>query len=834
MLFKRCFLMMIMSCFTMSLFASSYYFSSSKGNDANTNLQAQNKNSPWKSLQKLNDVIIDLKPGDSVLFKRGDIFYGQIIISSNNINSIVFDVYDEGKNPVISGFTNITKLNAAVNGIIQTDCAACSSDLKMVLINGMQQPPGRYPNGDASNGGYFNFESFVGNTSITDNQLNDSINWKDGQIVIRKTRWVLDRNLITQQNGHTIIYESQSGYSSSAGYGYFIQNHIKTLDKFGEWCVDETNKKLSVYSGNAGIQNIKVSSIDTLIYLNHTSNIVFNNIHFEGANSNCFEINNSQNIKLNSCSISYSGKNAINAANTMHLKVIKTSILYTNNNAINADCNYSLFQNDTIKYTGVFAGLGDGDAGSYEGVLLTGNNISFDKNIIDSTGYIPITFRGDSITITNNFIKDFTFIKDDGGGIYTWNNASDAVEHFGGIVKGNIILNGTGAPYGTNDKTYLPSNGIYIDDNAGNLQVSNNTVAHCAQYGIFMHNAHNCDIINNTVFDNATQLAMIHDNIAADKTVINNIIKQNIFFSKYQDQTVAIFKSLNNDIKNFGNFDTNFYCRPYNSQLIINSSYADKNGNNINKLLNLDGWKTLYQQDIHSNIAPVSLLNYTINNFVGNNKYPNGNFDKNIDGLYCYSAQNNCIAKWNNSNMEDDGALQISFSPSSANTNYGSVIIGIGPVQANKNYILRFNTSGFTKYSAPQIYLRQSQSPYKDLSARKLISGTIKSNPNEILLTAQNSANDASLVIDINDQANPVYLDNIQITQADISKTAKSDSLLFIYNADKKPEFFLLHNIYIDTYGKTHQDSITLEPFTSAILIKQSRNKSIVYNIKSP
>jgi hypothetical protein len=52
-----------------------YYFSSSTGNDANTGTSSA---SPWKTLSKLNSLMIvgnvTFQPGDSIFFKRGDVF----------------------------------------------------------------------------------------------------------------------------------------------------------------------------------------------------------------------------------------------------------------------------------------------------------------------------------------------------------------------------------------------------------------------------------------------------------------------------------------------------------------------------------------------------------------------------------------------------------------------------------------------------------------------------------------------------------------------------------------------------------------------------------------
>lgn len=58
--------------------ANNYYFSSSEGNDWRPAIEAQNPATPWKSLNKLDSIFSILQPGDSVLFKRGDVFYGSV------------------------------------------------------------------------------------------------------------------------------------------------------------------------------------------------------------------------------------------------------------------------------------------------------------------------------------------------------------------------------------------------------------------------------------------------------------------------------------------------------------------------------------------------------------------------------------------------------------------------------------------------------------------------------------------------------------------------------------------------------------------------------------
>src|SRR5690349_12751793 len=86
--------------------ATNYYFSSSQGDDSHTSTQAQHPSTPWKSIDKLNSFLSNIKPVDHILFKCGDTFYGAISTSKSGTASspIVFSSYGSGGNPVIAGF----------------------------------------------------------------------------------------------------------------------------------------------------------------------------------------------------------------------------------------------------------------------------------------------------------------------------------------------------------------------------------------------------------------------------------------------------------------------------------------------------------------------------------------------------------------------------------------------------------------------------------------------------------------------------------------------------------------------------------------------------------
>lgn len=93
--------MMLFSSFTCAK-AANYYFSSSAGDDSRMPMQAQHPATPWKTIKKLNSYFHDLKPGDSIFFRRGDVFIGQLTINKSGVSGapIVISTYGAGKVPV--------------------------------------------------------------------------------------------------------------------------------------------------------------------------------------------------------------------------------------------------------------------------------------------------------------------------------------------------------------------------------------------------------------------------------------------------------------------------------------------------------------------------------------------------------------------------------------------------------------------------------------------------------------------------------------------------------------------------------------------------------------
>lgn len=567
--------------------ASNYYFSTVGGDDFRTPLQAQNPATPWRSLGKLSSFSGNLRPGDSLLLKRGQIFYGSIAInkSGTRASPIVISAYGAGAKPVVTGFLSL-EWQPLKNSIFESQ-ELPATYINLLTINGVLTGMGRYPDD-----GYLTFESHNGTSSITDEQLTATPGWTGAEMVLRTRRWILDRDVITAHSGNTLSYTPSSKYEPRDKYGYFIQNSPLTLNRQGEWYYDPSTKKVSLYSTSAPT-NVKVAIIDKLIKFSNSSYIVVDNLKIEGAATNAVAVSQGSRISLTNCDIAFSGETGIKVANHAYFTMERCTLSNSLNNGIDlgTGSHYAVIRNSLIQNTAVLPG--SGGSGDHKGIAIftKSSNTTIENNKITNSGYSAIYFGSDSVAVKNNLIDTFCTVKDDGAGIYSYIGASPPRK--GSSVTGNIVMNGIGAPDGT-DYAKKEATGIYMDNNSSDVRIEDNTITACNNYGIYIHNARGLIIKNNTVFDNTIQLAMIQN--PGNNLVRDNTITDNILFSKVPGQLAAYFKSGANDIDLFAAFDNNYYAKPLEGKLMT-----------FNKRLNdaasagaesePERWKAVYGRD---------------------------------------------------------------------------------------------------------------------------------------------------------------------------------------------------------------------------------------------
>ncbi|MBC7829712.1 MAG: right-handed parallel beta-helix repeat-containing protein [Chitinophagaceae bacterium] len=790
---------------------STYYVDAVSGLDANDGLSPA---SAWKTLGKINNT--NFQPGDNILFRRGQTFSGFLKI---NISDLTFSAFGTGNKPVISGFSDLSIWTDLGNGIYETAGFQPGNSLNMVLINGAVKAMGRHPNSNAGNGGYLTVQSHIGTTSISDASMSGFPDWTGAEVVIRKVNWVLDRCRITNHSNQTITYSSPTGHQPIDGHGYFIQNHPSTLDQFGEWYYDKSTNKLKVFFGSdPSAYSIRAAVVDTVITIGSAATgTLIDNLLIEGADTAAIYIAGAKQVQIKDCDIRFSGTEAIWGVNADLISIENCFINHTNNNGIRLyDCPGSIVRNNIIKNTGLIAGMGLSNNQQYEAIYVNGSKSIIERNVVDSVGYSGITFAGDSVLIQNNFVNHYTLTLDDGGGIYGWGEFTK----YGRKITGNIILNGIGAPLGTTTATPVSSAGIYLDDWSANVEITDNSIANASQTGIYIHNSHAVQIKRNTLFNNSAALSMINNGASSFDYIRGMDVKDNIFFSRISSQPAIMAISLYNDLNSFGVFDNNYYARPLDTSGLIFTSFRDQNnGNNYsNAGLHRGAWTHKYNFDAHP-FPSQSIKAYTIAN-EGANIAINSSCD-NVNNLYCVSVPGGSGAVSVNDGHLDGNAVRVSVPA----TNYAvNTNISLGNVEANKNYIIRFSLQGLVGENTLGCFIIRNANPYNTLTPNiQYFPLKTTRTENEFLFHAPGN-DPVLLVFQATYAESAYYIDNLELREATVSVTNPDDSILFVYNETATVKTITLNATYKDVKEQVYYPSISLQPFSSAVLIKVNYN----------
>ncbi|MFN2286631.1 MAG: glycoside hydrolase, partial [Anaerolineae bacterium] len=153
-----------------------YYVSSSTGDDDNNGLSEAE---PFATVSKVNG--LDLQPGDSVLFKCGDVWRADPLIitrSGTTEAPITFGTYPSGcaDKPVLSGAQPIAGWSLSSGNVyvanLETGANAgkFAYGVNQLFCDDARLPMGRWPNLDEGDAGYSTIDGYSG-SQITDNEL---------------------------------------------------------------------------------------------------------------------------------------------------------------------------------------------------------------------------------------------------------------------------------------------------------------------------------------------------------------------------------------------------------------------------------------------------------------------------------------------------------------------------------------------------------------------------------------------------------------------------------------------------------------------------------------
>lgn len=799
------------------------YYVSPSGNDNNNGTSIL---SPWRTIQKVDQSAYIFQPGDIILFQRGGVYNGQFTAGISGVvnNPITIADYGTGPLPIISGTKLVTNWTLHQGNIWK---ATLTSKPTQLYINNSRVIPAREPNF----GSYFRNTQASGNQIYSTDLTQPSGYWNNSRISIKCTSSSVDTIRVTSFSNGTLTLASTPSNSNMGtdAWGFFFTGKLNFLNTENEWFWDSATNQLYIWCPNN--QNPNNSSIEASIYATGINlpwmrhHFVIRNLQFEKQSYAGVEVSAAYQNIIENCVFdkNYFGIRSYGSDNIYRNNLVKNTYA-TGILAIIQDPNSgTLIENNTLTNIAKFIGEGETSWG-YMGIRAIGNNITIRLNRLDSIGYTAIECGGNQL-VEKNVIKNSMITLNDGAGI-AFDNAD------GLIIQDNIIYN----IFGSFEASAPPQNddrhnvGIYF----GNTSIKNTTVQ------------------RNTVFKTATGINVDHTMISS-----NLLIKDNILFDNDIQISISDYSNYNTPggsppyyVSNFtdtyqnnimycinenqlcmrqyycngqnpvdyGNYINNKYYNPYNdlSIMIYNLNFGGR------KWYTFERWKADKGEDLEGSVRHNFQKNsYLTLNELTSNLVPSGDFNGGANGWDVHKWPPNATITYNTDYL-DNGSLRLNIPNNNINPTLSTRSLDQFSVNSSSWYRLKLSIQSPNLGDMIIGVKGQSQlnTPYTLWEKRIPFS----SDRRNLEMYLQVASNDQATIQLVNEWTEPLYyIDNIQFNKVEKQDIDPLLTQKLVYNETNQSQIISLDGEWVDLFGNTYNNTITINPFSSKVLIKEDQ-----------
>jgi hypothetical protein len=279
-----------------------------------------------------------------------------------------------------------------------------------------------------------------------------------------------------------------------------------------------------------------------------------------------------------------------------------------------------------------------------------------------------------------------------------------------------------------------------------------------------------------------------------------------------------VVTTIADNLRSLGSIDSNYFYSPTDAGIVL-EMYETAGGPAIpSSPYSLNAWQALSGYDMHTKKPAQKVQPYTLINTIGNNLFSNPQFTSNINGVTMFSS--NATAAWDNTGkISGSGSLRVNFS-SHHPGRFCQLSSPIGSVNNSKKYIIRFNTTGTTPNGIVRAYLKKSTTPFNEIIAVQSRAFGMGKTAHEFLLVGPNTETAASLVIGIEEGSGTTFIDDIEVYEVNATINSFSSQVRFEYNATDAVKTILLDAKYIGVDSTVYNGTLTLQPYSSRIIIK--------------
>lgn len=501
------------------------------GSDAGDGSEAQ----PFATLERARDEVRRRRSGGPVtIFLRAGIYNLPRTLQLTAQDSgtadapIVWRNYP-GEAVTLSGGATVSGFVPWRGSIRLADASAfIGTPFRQLFYAGARQILARYPN-YATDNPYYGGWAYVRGQRVSmyadfpadskrvlpysDADARQWVRPEDGEVFIfpRYNWWNNIVRIGTVDAGaRTITLAADTSYAIRPGDRYYVQGMFEELDAPGEWFFDPRNGRLYFWPPDGesapGDLTVSVPMLRSIVNLNGTAYVTFRGLTLEHSAGTPIALTNTTGCLVAGNVIrnagDYSG-HGIGISGGSHNGAVGNDIYNIGANGIfvgggdritlTAADNYA--DNNDIHHTGVFYKQG-------VGISLGGCGNRASHNYIHDTPRFGIQFSGNNLVMEYNHLRRTSLETEDTGAIYT--GGRDWISSRGSVIRYNYIHDTVGFGF-ENGRWVAPyfSWGIYLDDNAGGVDVIGNIVVRAPRGLINLHNARDT-LIENNVFAGGT------------------------------------------------------------------------------------------------------------------------------------------------------------------------------------------------------------------------------------------------------------------------------------------------------------------------------------------
>jgi parallel beta-helix repeat protein len=429
---------------------------------------------------------------------------------------------------VLRGGRDVVGFRPGEGGAMEADLKAqgfVDFTFRELFLDGVRLPLARYPNAVPDNpyGGGWAFadgervpmyQDVPGERrDLLHYRAKDAREWKDpGEVevfVFPRYNWW--NNILpirsVDRDARLITLTADASYPIRPGDRYYFRGGREDLDAPGEWYVDRDSGVLRLVApGPLEGRAVTVPVVSTLVKIEGAAHVTFRGFTMEAATGEAFLLDRAESCTVAACTIRGVGdyhRAAVSVSGGSNNRVVGCDISDVGSHGVVLDGGdvVSLTpagnraENNYIHHVGVLYKHG-------VGVSLNGVGNVASHNLIHDGPRMGVMFHGNKHVLEYNHIRHMNLETEDTGAVYT--GGRDWTGSRGTIIRFNLMHDMLGFGKDAEGRWVSPhfAWGVYLDDNAGGVDVVGNIVYRCSRAGLHLHSARDNVIENNIFADN--------------------------------------------------------------------------------------------------------------------------------------------------------------------------------------------------------------------------------------------------------------------------------------------------------------------------------------------